>query len=457
MATKLLVIDDEKLIRWSLKEHFSLFNYVVFEAENGMKGWDIIQNESIDVLIVDLKMPKLDGLGLLEKLKDNGIYIPSIVLTAHGDISTAVKATKLGAEDLLLKPFDLNYIQHTVERIIKYTNIIDERDYLRRELSKPYGKLIGSSPTWISFVNKLKKLETINFPMVLLTGETGTGKGLVARTIHEQGLRRKKPFVNIDCTGLPKNLIQSELFGHEKGAFTDAHSRKKGLFEMAQDGTIFLDEIGELDLLLQSKLLHSLEEKTFKRVGATSEIQLRAGIISATNRNLQDDVNNGIFRQDLYYRLNLIHFHVPPLRERKEDICDLAEAFIQNFSMKYGKPTSVLNLKSRSILEQYDWPGNIRELRNVIERIVLLDSPEIIEPIHIPFELKLKSKEESISSDFLLPEEGLSLEDLEKSLIRQSLIRCDGNQTKAAELLNITRFAFRYRLQKYNLMVQKED
>jgi two-component system, NtrC family, response regulator AtoC len=451
ISTQLLIVDDEKLIRWSLSQHFSKKRYIVIEAKNGEEAWEKIQLNTPDVILLDLKMPILDGMGLLERLNENHISIPTIILTAHGEIPTAVRAMKIGAKEFLQKPFELKQVEFSVERVLNHQNLVNERDYLRGKIAKPYGKLIGESPKWTDFVRKLKRIENTAVPMILLTGETGTGKGLVARTIHEQGGRSNHPFMDIDCTSLPKSLVQSELFGHERGAFTDARSTKKGLFEMARQGTIFLDEIGELDLSTQSNLLYSLEERRFKRVGGTSNLPLRAVIIAATNRDLAKEVELGSFRQDLYYRLNLIHLHIPPLRERVDDIKLITEVFLKRFAKQYRRPLSKISHQVINQLENYSWPGNIRELRNVIERIVLLDAPNIIELQHLPTELCKPLKKSNHSIPFELPEEGISLEQVERSFLEQAMEISGGNQSKASRLLQISRFTLRYRLQKFGL------
>lgn len=456
VSKKILVVDDEKLIRWSLREYFSQAGYSVREASNGLEAWKMIQIEQPDLMMVDLKMPEMDGMTLLQTLKDNQFIIPSIVLTAHGDISSAVEAVKLGAQDFLQKPFDLKHVLFCVERVLAMEDVIAERNYLREKVKGKDLNLLGSSDAWLEFQKRLERLRGMNIPMILITGETGVGKGVITRTIHETGTRAKKPFVDIDCTSLPQHLLQSELFGHEKGAFTDAKYTKKGLFEIAQDGTIFLDEIGELDLSMQAKLLRSLEERQFKRVGGTENLPLRACIIAATNRNLEKEVEEGRFRADLYYRLNIIHLTIPPLRERENDISKFAEHFMERFAQQYHQPTAKIEKAAIELMKGYSWPGNIRELRNVMERIVLLDGPAEIQPKHLPDFIQGKRLLHSTKNIFQLPKEGISLEEVERSLIEQAMTVAKGNQSKAARLLNITRFTLRYRLQKFGLLGDEE-
>lgn len=453
MNTKatVLVVDDEELIRWSIHEHLKGQGYRVIEAEDGMEAVRLVEEHAPDLVLTDLRMPRMGGLELLRTLRQGGRELPVIVLTAHGAVDSAVEATQLGAESYLSKPFDLREVALAVERALESHRLQSEVHYLRERRSAGYGSVIGQSPAMLRLFNTLQRLEDVEAPTVLLTGESGTGKDVTAHAIHERGPRAKGPMMEVDCAALPEQLIESELFGHERGSFTDAKTTKRGLFEVARGGTIFLDEIGEMSLGTQAKLLRALESRTFKRVGGVSAIRLDAGVIAATNRDLAKEVECGNFREDLYFRLNVIRVEIPPLRERREDVQLLAEHFIQRFARDFRRDVRGVSGSALERLEAYAWPGNVRELRNVIERIVILDPHEVIDVDHLPPEVRYGGTTAAAGTTFVLPENGVKLDQLERSLIQQALDRTAGNQSAAARLLGISRYALRYRMEKHNL------
>ena len=447
----LLVVDDEELIRWSVNEHMRARGYRVLEADNGEVALAQVEEHAPDVILTDLNMPKMGGMAFLRKLRESGRDTPVIVLTAHGAVETAVEATQLGAAGYLSKPFDLREVALAVEKALETHRLASEVHYLRGRQTAHYGSIIGESAAMQKLFDVLRRLEDVEAPTVLLTGESGTGKDLIAHAIHESGPRKGGPMMEVDCAALPEQLIESELFGHERGSFTDAKQTKRGLFEVARGGTIFLDEIGEMSLGTQAKLLRALENRSFKRVGGVSAIRLDAGVIAATNRDLADEVAKGNFREDLYFRLNVIRVQIPSLRERRDDVKLLSEFFIEKFARDFRRDVRGISGEALGLLANYPWPGNVRELRNLIERIVILDPHEVIEADHLPPEVRYSRNASATGATFVLPEDGCDLEQVEKSLIQQALDRTGGNQSAAARLLGITRYALRYRIEKHGL------
>ncbi|NOY28301.1 MAG: sigma-54-dependent Fis family transcriptional regulator [Oligoflexia bacterium] len=450
-TSKVLIVDDEELIRWSLCEHLRSEGYVACEAVDGQEALDVIQQQSPDLVITDLKMPRLDGMGLLQAMLKRDDSVPVIVLTAHGAVDSAVQATQLGAKAYLTKPFDLREISLQVKRVLEEQRLCDEVRHLRGRQAPAYGRIIGAAPSMQRMFESLSRLEDIDAPTVLITGESGTGKDLVANAIHERGPRGQEPFMEVDCASLPENLIESELFGHEKGSFTDASSTRRGLFELARGGTIFLDEIGEMSSPMQAKLLRSLENRRFRRVGGSTPIALDSCIIAATHRDLTQYVKDGRFREDLYFRLNIIRIQVPPLRERREDVPALVEQFVAHFNREYRREVREISAEAMQRLCDYDWPGNVRELRNVIERVVILEAQDRLETAHLPPEIRHGSRPASAET-LILPEQGVKLDEVERSFLEQALSRTGGNQSAAARLLGLTRYQFRYRMEKHALM-----
>jgi DNA-binding NtrC family response regulator len=449
-----LVCDDEELIRWSLSEHLRSEGYRVVEAEDGLDCLEKVAGSAPDLILTDIKMPRLDGMSALRKLREQDFDVPVIVLTAHGAVDTAVEATQLGAKAYLSKPFDLREVGLAVQKVLEQHRLATEVRYLRGQTAGAYNKIIGQSPAMRRLFDTLRRLEDVRAPTVLIRGESGTGKDLIAHAIHEMGMRQTGPMMEVDCASLPENLIESELFGHERGAFTDAKAMKRGMFEVARAGTIFLDEMGELPLTMQAKLLRALENRKFKRVGGVQYMDLQAGIIAATNRDLAAEVKEGRFREDLYFRLNVITVEVPPLRERREDIPILVDHFIERFNREFRREVEGVSGDAMQRLVAYSWPGNVRELKNVIERIVILEARSVIETSHLPAEIRygrLSRTGGSGGTPFILPEDGVDLEAVERSLIEQAMDRTNGNQSAAARLLGISRYALRYRLEKHDL------
>ena len=448
-----MICDDEELIRWSLREHLEKQGYVVSEAEDGRAAIDALESAHPDLILLDLKMPRLDGLGVLSEMRQEGIDIPVIVITAFGGLDSAIESTKLGARGYLTKPFDLREVGVTIHKTLEEERLRREVHYLRQQGSRGYGEFIGTSQALTPVFETLRRLEQVDAPTVLVLGESGTGKDVVARMIHQRGKRADGPFLEIDCAALPENLIESELFGHEKGAFTDAKNAKPGLFELAKGGVVFLDEIGEMPIGTQAKLLRALESRTFRRVGGVRSVKLDAALIAATNRNLLQEVEEGRFREDLYFRLHVVPISLPPLRERRGDVPALVDHFLTRFNRSFGRTIRGVSLEAMERLEAWAWPGNVRELRNVLERITILGAGEILTPDDLPPEIRFArgGVEPQEGCPFVLPEGGIQLEAVERGLIHQALDRTAGNQSAAARLLGISRYALRYRMEKYEL------
>ncbi len=372
---KILIVDDEKSIRDALSDILSEEKYDVVTAENGEDGWAKLEQEKIDLVLCDIKMPKMDGMELLSKVSEEGIDVPFVMISAHGTIDTAVDATKKGAYDFIQKPPDLNRILLTVRNAIDNSNLTTETKVLRKKVSKGYD-IIGES----NGINEVKSTIERVAPTearVLINGENGTGKELVARWLHEKSERSKAPLVEVNCAAIPSELIESELFGHEKGSFTSAHKQRIGKFEQASGGTLFLDEIGDMSLSAQAKVLRALQDKKITRVGGDKSIKVDVRVLAATNKNLKKEIEDGNFREDLYHRLSVMVITVPALRDRKEDIKLLAEHFLEQVASEYGTAKKSIDDDAVSQLESYGWTGNIRELRNVIERLVIMSQDTI--------------------------------------------------------------------------------
>ncbi|MEW6423646.1 MAG: sigma-54 dependent transcriptional regulator [Bacillota bacterium] len=449
MVPKILIIDDEKHLCWALEKAMRQEGYSTLSTTSGKKGLELIKEDPPSLVILDLKMPEMDGLEVLKRAREMQPRLPVIILTAHGTIETAIEAMKIGAVDYLTKPFDLDELKIVIKQNLMVSQLVTEVNFLRAELARKYSSIIGESKA-IQEVKKLIEKVAKSNATVLITGESGTGKEVAALTIHQLSPRRDGPFVPVNCAALPEQLLESELFGHEKGAFTGAVARKLGRFELADKGTIFLDEITEMPLSMQVKLLRVLQEKSFERVGGTETLRVDVRVIAATNRDIASAMQQGQFREDLYYRLNVFQIHMPPLRERKEDIPLLAQHFVEKF-----RPTYLVNKISSTALEllvRYHWPGNIRELQNVIERAAIICQGNEILPEHLPKEL-LSTQKTTASSIINFPDQGISLDEVEKELILKALEKTGGNQTRAAQLLGITRSALLYRSQKYGLNI----
>lgn len=454
---RILCCDDEELVRWSVQTHLKKAGHEVDVAEDGIAGLEAIDKGAYDVVILDLKMPRMDGLSVLRRLRETHPQLPVVMITAHGAIDSAIEATRLGARAYLSKPFDLRELQLQVERAVEHEELSRTVEAMRDQNLRRYEKLVGVSQSMGRIFDTLERLEKVDAPTVLIQGESGTGKDLIAQAIHSRGPRRSKAYVEVDCAALPDTLIESELFGHEKGSFTDAHQQKRGLFEVAKGGVVFLDEIGEMPLLTQAKLLRALENRRFRRVGGVVDLPLDAAVVAASNRDLQKEVKAGRFREDLYFRLHVVPIEVPPLRQRREDIQPLVAHMLERTAKDLGRPIPDITTDAMAALEAYQWPGNAREVRNVIERLLILRTGETaIRVDELPIEVRLTSPSGgTIGCPYVLPEGGVDLEAVERGLIDQALARAKGNQTQAARLLGITRYALRYRLEKHGLASAK--
>ncbi|MBI2931734.1 MAG: sigma-54-dependent Fis family transcriptional regulator [Planctomycetes bacterium] len=448
-----LVVDDEKLIRWSLKERLTREGYAVTEAEDGRTATAALENGVPDLVLLDLRLPDTDGLSLLRAMQQRAPELPVILITAYSSVDTAVEAMKLGAYDYVAKPFNMDELAITVKRALETSTLRREVSDHVREQKARFGvhAIIGRSRAMQEIVAVLRRISQSEATTVLVRGESGTGKDLIAKALHYESSRAHKPFMNITCTALPDTLLESELFGHEKGAFTDAKNQKKGLFELAHEGTAFLDEIGDMSPSLQAKLLRALEEKAFRRIGGTQDIRVDVRVIAATNRDLEKLIQEKKFREDLYYRLNVITIDMPPLRQRREDIALLVRHFVSHFASEFRKGALDVAPEALDRLQAYDWPGNVRELRNVIERAVLLGAGSTIRVEDLVLG-RGPAPQDPGHRLLMLPPEGLDFESLEKDLVVQALERTRGNRTKAGELLRMTRDQIHYRIEKFGLL-----
>ena len=445
---RILVVDDEQLIRWSLNERLTQEGHDVLEAGTGKEGLARC-GPDIDLVLLDYKLPDSDGLRLLKQIKASDPDIPVILLTGFSSVETAVEAMKQGAYHYANKPFNLDEIALLVQKALETTALRREVRALRASRSEPYalGRIVGDSPTMQAFRALLQRVASSPASTVLLMGESGTGKDLAAKVIHYNSDRAARPFMNITCSALPDTLLESELFGHERGAFTDARQQKVGLLESAEGGTVFLDEIGEMVPALQAKLLRFLEEKSFKRVGGAADIHVDVRVIAATNRDLEEAVRQGKFREDLYYRLNVMQIQLPPLREHLSDLPLLASYYIDQFNREFRKQVRGITPEGLELLRGYRWPGNIRELRNAVERAMLLVDGEWLGPEHFPMSVGRRAAGQL----FELPVEGVNLDAVERALVQQALNRTGWNHTRAAALLGLNRDQIRYRVEKFGL------
>jgi len=480
-AEKVLIVDDEKLVRWTLRQKCEEWGYRVLEADNGTVALRVARNETPDLVLLDVRLPDASGIDVLEQIKKANDARAIIMITADPQLEDVKTALKLGAYDFVGKPLDFDELSVAVKNALETTRLRNEVETLRGEVRRRagYHNIIGVSAKMADLLGFVSKVATSEATTILIQGESGTGKDLVAKTIHYQSRRQDKPFVAINCSAIPETLMEAELFGHERGAFTDAKAMKKGLFEMADGGTLFLDEIGELSPLLQAKLLRVLEDQMIRRVGGLRDMQVDVRVIAASNRDLERAVKENSFRQDLYYRLAIISIFLPPLRDRKDDILPLVEYFIDRYNRKFRKSVEGITDETRKLLLKYDWPGNVRELKNAVERAMILEESNVLRPDYLPFAVaqqqaaytafEMTSATGNGNADatrlpdgrslpkLVIPEGGTSLEEVERALVDMAMTQASGNQTHAAKLLDISRDALRYKLKKFGLLHAEED
>jgi len=471
MEASILVVDDQDSIRHFLTKAFEEEGYEVSACATGRQAVEAVEQKMPDLVFLDLRLPDMSGLEVLKEVKEKSAQTCVIMMTAFGEIETAVQAMKLGAFDYVSKPLTLDQLLVLAEKGVESLKVRRELTHFRDKRKETFFKefVRGRSPAIVKVYEISEQLAVSDTTTVLIEGESGTGKELVANFIHECSARRDKPFMEINCAAIPQELLESELFGHEKGAFTDAKTRKQGLLELANQGTLFLDEIGEMSVSLQVKLLRVLERMTFRRVGGTRDIKVSVRVISATNKDLQKCVQEGSFREDLYYRLKVVPIYVPALRERREDIPLLAGHFIQQFNTTFGKHFRGLSKEAEKLLVSYHWPGNIRELRNLFERLILLEDGELIEREHIEAALSqapvrshdVVGKLEEILSNPSFPKEGIDFEALVETVERVLILKASEasawNQSRTAELLRMKRDKLRYRMKSYGISKPSKD
>ena len=451
---KVLVVDDEAATRRLMEQTLRKQGYEVVLASNGDDGLKMVLEEIPDVTILDIQLPGMNGIELLQKIRELNSETVVIMASAMDDLKVAVKAMRLGAYDYINKPFHVDDLILTVNKAMETSRLRREVASLKEERSRDSGieKIIGVSTHIQSILSMVKKISESEASTILIQGESGTGKELIAKALHYESSRRDKPFMAINCSAVPENLLESELMGHEKGAFTDAKSMRKGIFEMGDGGTVFLDEIGDMPLQMQTKLLRILEERSFRRVGGTKDINVDVRVISATNKDLSKGAEDGSFRKDLYYRLQVIPINIKPLRERRDDIIPLIKHFINYFNKKFRKDVKSISPETEKLILEYSWPGNVRELKNVIERVMLLGDGDVLTTEHLPVEMTNKGSEGKGAFIFKLPPEGIAIEEVEKDLLKQALELTSYNQTKAASKLGIGVDALRYRMKKFGFL-----
>ena len=458
---KILIVDDEDLIRWSLRQKITNWGYQVAEAGDGKSALDLVDKDEPDLVLLDVRLPDLNGLDVLRAIKEKHARIVVIMMTAYGVLEDAVTSLRLGAYDFVSKPLNFEELAVTVGNALEAVKLRQEVHHFRERDKKlfDFRNIVGESKALLDAVEVVKKVALSPATTILLQGESGTGKDLFAKAIHYHSSRAERPFLAINCAALPENLVESELFGYEKGAFTDARQQKKGMMELADGGTILLDEIGEMQIGLQAKLLRVLEEQSFKRVGGVQDIAVDLRVIASSNRDLKMMIAEDKFRQDLFYRLNVISIDLPPLRDRGADVKLLARHYIQHYNKKFGKRIEALTPDAEAMLMDYHWPGNVRELKNLIERAMILEEGPFIGPSALPIEPSVRTATPSNVKlpELTLPDQGTSLERVEEELVRQALLRARGNQTKAAKLLDISRDALRYKMKKFHLEERVHD
>jgi two-component system, NtrC family, response regulator HydG len=447
---KILIVDDEESHRIMLRAVLKDEGYGVAEAADGMEAIRAVEKEALDLILMDLRMTSMDGIEALTEIRKISPNVPVLIMTAYASVKTAVEALKAGAFDYLTKPLDIEELKVLIEKALENYHLRTENMALKERLGDrfDFSRIIGRSAGMKVLMETLTMVAPTD-ATVLIMGESGTGKEVVANAIHHNSSRTGKPFIKVSCAALPETLLESELFGHEKGAFTGAVARREGRFELAHRGTIFLDEVGEMSLATQTKLLRVLQEKAFEALGSARTIQVDIRVIAATNRDLEAQVKEGFFREDLFYRLNVVPLTVPPLRERKEDIPLLADHFLALFREKNRKPIQAISGKALDLLMRYEWPGNIRELGNCIERAVIMARDEVIVPVDLPPQIQMLSREDG-KAEFVIPS-GISLDTMERALIVKTLEDTGGNRTRTAEILGINRRTLQNKLKLYAL------
>ncbi|RJP61210.1 MAG: sigma-54-dependent Fis family transcriptional regulator [Candidatus Auribacter fodinae] len=477
MPATVLIVDDESSIIFSLSEAMQDAGYRTLTATRGEEAIREVKESSPDIVLLDMKLPDIDGLKVLKQIKSHVPELPVIMMSAYVDVATAVQATKIGAVNFIEKPLNIEKIKIDVNNTLKNVDVLKQLDSVKTELEQfkeierlrqkvqnPLDAILGNSKAIRDMKKTIKKIVDSSATTVLVQGESGSGKELVARAIHYASNRKDKPFIDVNCTSIPDELLESELFGHEKGAFTDAKKEKKGLFELANGGTLFLDEIGDMKFSMQAKLLRVLQEKFFKRVGGTKNINIDVRIVAATNKDLLKEVEKGNYREDLYYRLNVIPIYCPPLRQRGDDVILLTKSFVEHFNKHFGKNVTNIDSRAEELLLSYSWPGNVRELRNIIERAILLESEDVLLPEHLSITpsassvaARLDDDEEEITlsdADFDgEPEfnESWTLDDMENWFIQKVLVKYNWNKNLVAKKLGINRTTLYTKIKKYNL------
>jgi two-component system, NtrC family, response regulator AtoC len=457
MPTILVVEDEPKMLRL-LELNLSGEGYSVQSATDAESALKLLRQEKIDLVLTDLRLPGMDGLEFLQAVKRANAHLPVIMMTAYGTVETAVEAMKAGASDYVLKPFSIEEIKLLVRKELDIHRLREENISLREAVGKRYEfrNIVARGPKMQEVLATVERVAPTN-STVLLGGESGVGKDLIARAIHQHSRRASGPFVKINCTAIPENLLESELFGYEKGAFTGAVTSKPGKFELADKGTIFLDEIGDVPPAIQVKLLRVLQEREFERLGGTKTLKVDVRVVAATNQDLRAALEQGTFREDLYYRLNVVPISLPPLREHKEDIPYLVDHFLERFARESGKPIQGVTPAALKLLMDFHWPGNVRELENILERAVALSTGTTIDAADIRLDLSPSKPGREAAGSLPFPPEGMTLEQFEDDIIKEAVRRANGNKSQAARLLGLSRNALRYRLSKMGLPDEPEE
>jgi DNA-binding NtrC family response regulator len=456
-----LVVDDEKLVRWSIRQKLESAGYQVFEAENCARAIELFHENLPDLVTLDVRLPDGSGLKTLLDMKKTSPNTPIVMITAYGAVEDAVKALKIGAYDYLEKPINFDRLLHSIQNALETSHLREQVDRTKKEERTTYSldNIIGVSDFIRSAKELVLKVAVSEANTILIQGESGTGKDLVAKALHYESNRARQPFMILNCAAIPEQLLESELFGHERGAFTDAKAMKKGLFELADGGSIFFDEISEMALNLQAKLLRVLEDQTFRRIGGVKDIHVDVRVICASNKDVEAMAAKSEFREDLFYRLSVIPITLAPLRDRREDIPVLIDYFIDHYNVRFNKNVAGLTEQAKEALLSYGWPGNVRELRNAIERAMILQDNGLLTLDLLPLrisEQRAEGQTPKQNGRFRIPEGGVNLYEVERQLIQQALQRAGGNQSKASRLLSITRDTLRYKMKKYGLRRRTE-